>query len=65
MNNEFSKFINCEHDNEDVINFLTEVMAVCKKHNMSIGHECNDGDFMVEGYSEESMLWLGQCYSDV
>lgn len=38
--------------------FLDDIVAVCRKHNMSLGHEDSHGAFLVEDYSEENVRWL-------
>jgi hypothetical protein len=38
--------------------FLAEVIEVCKKHNMSIGHEDGQGAFQVSEFDEEYADWL-------
>ena len=38
--------------------FIREIEVVCKKHNMSIGHEDRHGAFIITKYSDESIEWL-------
>ena len=38
--------------------FIREIEVVCKKHNMSIGHEDRHGAFIITEYSDESIEWL-------
>jgi hypothetical protein len=38
--------------------FLSEVLEVCRKHGMSLGHEDHHGSFIVQEYSEENAGWL-------
>ena len=38
--------------------FLSEILAVCRKHGMSIGHEDSHGSFIVQEFSEEGAGWL-------
>jgi hypothetical protein len=42
-----------------VDDFINEVLGLCKKYNLSIGHEDTEGGFIVhEGYKEENADWL-------
>ena len=43
---------------QDVDAFLSEIESVCKKHNMSLGHEDNYGAFLISEYSDENIEWL-------
>ena len=38
--------------------FLQEVVEVCKKHGMAIGHQDSQGAFVVEAFTQESVEWL-------
>lgn len=38
--------------------FLDDVLAACRKHGMSIGHEDSGGGFLVHAYSDELAAWL-------
>lgn len=38
--------------------FLDEIIQVCQKHNMSIGHEDSHGAFEVCDYEEGMTEWL-------
>ncbi len=44
--------------NQPVDLFLADVLAVCKRHNMSISHEDRHGGFIVEPYSAYNASWL-------
>lgn len=45
-------------ENPAVDRFLEEVVEVCRKHGMSIGHEDGHGAFQVEPLEESSLSWL-------
>ncbi len=38
--------------------FLEEVIGVCRKHGISIGHEDNQGAFEIRTFSEDDAEWL-------
>lgn len=47
--------------------FLEDVIAVCKKHGLSIEHEDNHGSFIVTEYYEPSSDWLREaveCFTE-
>jgi len=44
--------------NPKVEAFLNEVVEVCKRHGLSIGHEDGHGAFRVEDYDETNTEWL-------
>jgi hypothetical protein len=41
--------------------FLAEVIAVSRKHGMSISHEDSNGAFIVEPFSEHNAEWLNMA----
>lgn len=45
----------------DVDAFLAEIEAVCRKHNLSLGHEDEYGSFVVEEFSEQNVKWLNDA----
>jgi len=47
-----------EMETPEVDAFIEEVLAVCKKHGFSIGHEDGHGSFLIEDYSEGDSDWL-------
>ncbi|MDP1722768.1 MAG: hypothetical protein Q8L37_06185 [Candidatus Gottesmanbacteria bacterium] len=47
-----------EVENEKIDAFLTEVIEVCKKHGLSIGHEDSHGGFLVHKFSKDNADWL-------
>ncbi len=47
-----------EVQNDLVDKFLLEIIEVCKKHNMSIGHEDEHGGFLIDNYDEGYTAWL-------
>lgn len=42
----------------DMQAFLQEIVAVCRKHGFSIGHEDGEGGFKVHLMSESNLRWL-------
>ncbi|MBP2657918.1 MAG: hypothetical protein H6Q69_950 [Firmicutes bacterium] len=38
--------------------FLNDLVAVCKKHNLSIAHEDNQGAFLIDEYKQKNIEWL-------
>ena len=38
--------------------FLEEVVSVCRKHGISIGHEDNQGGFEIWPFNESDAEWL-------
>lgn len=45
-------------ENPKVEDFIKELIAVCKKHGMSISHEDSQGAFIIEPYSDTNIEWL-------
>lgn len=45
-------------ENKKIDAFIDEVIAVSKKHGLSIGHEDVHGAFEIEEFSESNALWL-------
>jgi hypothetical protein len=46
----------------DVDAFLAEIVEVCRRHNMAIGHEDMEGRFLIaRGYSPKAADWLLQA----
>lgn len=38
--------------------FLQEVVALSRKHNLSIAHEDQHGAFLIEEYKDVNITWL-------
>lgn len=38
--------------------FIEDLIAVCRKHNKSLGHEDSHGAFLVEKLNEDNIGWL-------
>ena len=51
-------------ENKAIDIFLTEIIAVSKKHGFSISHEDGQGAFMVTEYTEGNSLWLWNAQDD-
>lgn len=47
-----------KEENPAIKAFLNEVVEVCKKHNLSIGHEDEQGTFIVHPYGGWYTQWL-------
>lgn len=45
-------------ESPDIDHFLDELRALCKKHNISIGHEDGHGAFEFYEYSDRDMDWM-------
>lgn len=41
--------------------FFDEYEALCKKHNLSLGHEDQHGAFILAPYSEDNLGWAGRA----
>lgn len=46
------------------IAFLSEVVQVCKKYGLSLGHEDAQGSFIVEPWSESGDVWIMDASED-
>lgn len=42
--------------------FIADIIAVCRKHGMSISHEDHHGAFEIEPYSEKRVEWLKRAF---
>mgnify|MGYP003590568770 CR=1 FL=1 len=38
--------------------FLDELLQVCKKHGLSLGHEDTQGSFLIHPYNKHDADWL-------
>lgn len=54
-----------EIENPKIDAFIAEVIAVSKKHGLSIGHEDSHGAFVVEVFSDSNADWLLHAHDDV
>lgn len=45
-------------ENPEVDAFLDEIIAVCRKHGFSIGHEDGQGAFLIDEVDEQNFDWL-------
>ena len=52
-------------DDEKVDAFLAEVVEVCRKHGMSLGHEDSQGAFLVENFRDSNSRWLMQAMENM
>ena len=44
-----------------IATFLDEFESLCKKHDVSIGHEDCHGAFIIEKYDDWNIEWLRQA----
>lgn len=49
-------------DSPDSLAFIDALLVVCKQHGMTLGHEDDQGAFIVEDYSETNVAWLRAAY---
>lgn len=50
-------------EDEKVDAFLADLIAVCRRHDMSLGHEDNHGAFEVHRGTDEQMFeWLNAAH---
>lgn len=47
--------------NQKIDQFISEVIELCKKHSLSISHEDEHGNFIIEPDSTENFDWLAQA----
>lgn len=46
---------------ENIKNFIDDIIKVYKKHGMSISHEDGHGAFEIEKYSDYNINWLKEA----
>ena len=44
--------------------FIADIVEVCKKHNMSIGHEDGHGSFIIEKFCKFNIAWLQKASTE-
>ncbi len=44
--------------NQLVEGFFSELETLCRKYNLSIAHEDNQGAFIIQRYKHSNMIWL-------
>lgn len=45
--------------------FIDDIVATCRKHGLSIGHEDGHGAFIIEPFSESNADWLNHAHIDL
>ena len=53
----------CEVEDAKVDAFIEDVIAVCRQHGMSLGHEDGHGAFIVEAPDETNFTWLRSAFT--
>jgi hypothetical protein len=53
---------NSRVENAAVDAFISDLVAVCRKHNMSISHEDGHGAFEIESFSKDNIEWLSEAH---
>jgi len=48
-------------ESKKIDNFITDIKAVYKKHNLSIAHEDRHGSFIIERLCQENIDWLEEA----
>lgn len=49
-------------DDPAAASFIDDLLAVCRKHGLSLAHEDGGGSFLVDLPSEANAEWLRQAY---
>ena len=47
---------------EQITNFMADIVEVCRKHNLLLTHEDGHGNFMIEPFDEQTLDWLKAAY---
>jgi hypothetical protein len=58
----WSVLARCEVENPKIDAFIEEVIAVCKKHKLSISHEDGHGAFQIDDFDERDAEWLREAH---
>ena len=53
---------NIEHEDAKVDNFIDDIIAVYKKHGLSLTFEDWDNGFIVDKLSEDNVAWLQNTF---
>lgn len=51
-------------NNKAIDEFIEEVLSVCRKHGLSIGHEDSQGSFIILNYDEVFSQWFQAADDD-
>lgn len=46
---------------DEVEKFKEEIIELCKKHKLSIGHEDHHGGFYIHPFSDSNIRWFNQA----
>lgn len=63
--NHWNKITREEEQNADVDAFLHEISIICKKYNLSLGHEDNQGAFLIEEFKNDNIEWLNAAHLNI
>jgi hypothetical protein len=44
--------------------FLSDVVELCRKHNLSISHEDGEGAFLIEPFDERLVEWFMAAFDE-
>ncbi len=51
--------------NQNIDSFLNELETLCRKYDLSIAHEDNQGAFIIQRYKHSNMIWLKAAMREV
>lgn len=51
-------------ENPKIDKFINDILKVCEKHKMSIGHEDSYGGFIIHKFNEAYSTWLIHAHDD-
>ena len=50
---------------ENVAAFITELELLSKKYNLSLNHESDEGNFIIQEYIDDNIEQLRRCILDI
>ena len=48
--------------NEDIDDFLEDIVEVCKRHKLTISHEDAHGAFKIESFNKYNIAWIKNAF---